>query len=606
MEYYTHKDWKALQEQARKDEANDQYNTPSVEIMEMIKERRLEVQALLGQKEKISASDQSELENLLNKYVGDNGEHTPLVKMVTVGIPSAEMRQLEVYDTPGVNDPVASREYETRSFMRSADVIFFLSQASKFLSENDMDLLSRQFPQEGVRKINLLGSQFDSALYQATGDSDSKKCQSLDELYEMKIASLTIGAEKICTVRSKQLGEKRGEILMGSLPPLFFSSRALMWQAKEPLYFTADEQWDYSQLESEAQKKYGANTLISDELINKMACRERIQALFDDSIENKEQIINDKIKDILPNCKNTIDERLKDFVKNQEDQLSLLEQGDLQELKKTQETLEAQIGSMGEAIEEELGTLAHGVKTELNSVLSGLQSELTAIAKVQIHQGSETKRRTEYYTVTKRFLFIIPYDVERSRRVSYTENYSYTTTADALESLMKGASFLAREINKGFQQSVDPKKTKFSLKRKIMDAQDTSSLSYNPTFYRLIVEEAVNGIEIPRFEISAEPFMETVKGLFTGEIRGDDLAHLRVTVLSTAQALFKDASERATRAATLFQNHIKKMKKTLQDKVIESSREKLRILHNDLDKKEERITYYKEGLSAINTMRKEL
>ena len=63
-----------------------------------------------------------------------------------------------------MNDPVASRTQKTREYMQECDVVFFLSRASQFLDQSDMDLLTQQLPFSGVRRMVLVGGQLDGAV----------------------------------------------------------------------------------------------------------------------------------------------------------------------------------------------------------------------------------------------------------------------------------------------------------------------------------------------------------------------------------------------------------------------------------------------------------
>ncbi|MCE1181741.1 MAG: dynamin family protein, partial [Rhodocyclales bacterium] len=58
-----------------------------------------------GQK-KLSARNLDELQNMLHDYVGASGSFTPWTKSLCIRLPYESLRNLEIVDTPGVNDPV--------------------------------------------------------------------------------------------------------------------------------------------------------------------------------------------------------------------------------------------------------------------------------------------------------------------------------------------------------------------------------------------------------------------------------------------------------------------------------------------------------------------
>ncbi|HFU76551.1 MAG TPA: hypothetical protein ENK66_09940, partial [Arcobacter sp.] len=67
------------------------------------------------------------LENLsseLLEYVGSDGKYMPFTKSVHIKIPQENLKGIQIVDTPGVNDPVQSREERTRELLKFCDVVF--------------------------------------------------------------------------------------------------------------------------------------------------------------------------------------------------------------------------------------------------------------------------------------------------------------------------------------------------------------------------------------------------------------------------------------------------------------------------------------------------
>ncbi len=66
-------------------------------------------------------------------------------------------------DTPGVNDPIASREERTKALLKECDVVFVISPSNQFLTDSDMSLFDRVSNKEGLQEIYFVASQADSA-----------------------------------------------------------------------------------------------------------------------------------------------------------------------------------------------------------------------------------------------------------------------------------------------------------------------------------------------------------------------------------------------------------------------------------------------------------
>ena len=55
-------------------------------------------------------SSDSDLQAQLEAYVGADGRYMPFTKSVNIRLPQENLKDIEIVDTPGINDPVQSRE----------------------------------------------------------------------------------------------------------------------------------------------------------------------------------------------------------------------------------------------------------------------------------------------------------------------------------------------------------------------------------------------------------------------------------------------------------------------------------------------------------------
>jgi len=113
----------------------------------------------------IGANSLSELLGKLNEYVGAEGKMMPFTKGVEIFLPQDALHDICVVDTPGINDPVISREARTNEYLKECDVVFIISSAGQFVSKEDMSLMDRVLGKEGVSKLYLVASQTDNQLY---------------------------------------------------------------------------------------------------------------------------------------------------------------------------------------------------------------------------------------------------------------------------------------------------------------------------------------------------------------------------------------------------------------------------------------------------------
>lgn len=114
---------------------------------------------------KFKASSYSELHEKLSEYVAIDGKFMPFTKSVHIKIPNENLKNIQIVDTPGINDPVQSREAKTRELLKYCDVILIVSPSGQFLNSEDTKLLDRITSKEGIRELFVVASQIDNQLY---------------------------------------------------------------------------------------------------------------------------------------------------------------------------------------------------------------------------------------------------------------------------------------------------------------------------------------------------------------------------------------------------------------------------------------------------------
>ncbi len=88
----------------------------------------------------------------------------PCTKAVQISLNNPNLKDLEIIDTPGINDPIISREERTKALLKDCHVVFIISPSNQFLTDSDMDLFDRVSNKEGLQEIYFVASQTDSAV----------------------------------------------------------------------------------------------------------------------------------------------------------------------------------------------------------------------------------------------------------------------------------------------------------------------------------------------------------------------------------------------------------------------------------------------------------
>ncbi|WP_164864312.1 dynamin family protein [Helicobacter pylori] len=124
---------------------------------------------------RIQANSLQELNQKLLQFVGADGKYMPCTKAVQISLNNPNLKDLEVIDTPGVNDPIASREERTKALLKDCDVVFIISPSGQFLTDSDMDLFDRVSNKEGLQEIYFVGSQTDSVVCNSSEAAKSRQ-----------------------------------------------------------------------------------------------------------------------------------------------------------------------------------------------------------------------------------------------------------------------------------------------------------------------------------------------------------------------------------------------------------------------------------------------
>lgn len=153
----------------------------------------------------------------LIEYVGADGNYVSITKSVTIYYPKEWLKGVKIVDTPGFNDPVASREERTQQFLKNADVVLMLLYAQRAFDETDKAIIFEKVRSVGVGKILIGVNKYDIGY--AQGDT-------IEEIKE----NVTTEIRKAC----KEYRDQTISELFTDLNPIPFSANmALM--AKMPI-----------------------------------------------------------------------------------------------------------------------------------------------------------------------------------------------------------------------------------------------------------------------------------------------------------------------------------------------------------------------------------
>ena len=174
VEYYTKDEWQSIVNHVgdyRKESETGRSPDGSLnqfhELVKLAEKRGLRISSRTGKDKRRTSIDN--LNGHLCSLVGVEGTLAPLVKNVTIRCNEGVL-DLDIVDTPGLNDPIRSRAQATRRLLATCDAVLLLSYAGQFMPSSDVELLQCMLPTEGIKRCLLIASKYDSALIDAAGN----------------------------------------------------------------------------------------------------------------------------------------------------------------------------------------------------------------------------------------------------------------------------------------------------------------------------------------------------------------------------------------------------------------------------------------------------
>lgn len=596
IEYYSLEEWEVLEENAAVN-LDDEIYTSAREIVEMVKRNGIVPQEYLEKGyEQTEFDSYEELLLSLNDYVGEDGRFTPIVKAVTLYLNKEEFKGLSIVDTPGLNDPIASRTIRTKEFMEVCDVVFFLSQSGSFLDKSDWILLSSQLPQKGVKRLVLIASKYDSGIRDILRVQDEEDIFGEDE-------NTADNIPKACKIIRKKL-KKRAESkvkefvqdleLRGSSPelievirqcskPVMVSSLAYNMTGREESEYTSEEKNIYSAL------RQFSDNIDSD--LRLLGNFDEVKSLFEEVVLEKEHILEAKAKSFIPNAKEELKNLLLSYQEKTNKRVQVLERNDREQLLEQKKIVESQMGNIKADVAAVFGELKAKLQSEKAAGIREIREESKEYLSVRERTGSVT--RTDTYTTGHLFW-------KKTHVYHYEEQYSYYMAADAIENLKKYAIDASNQVEKVFSEALQLKELKRKLLNVVVNNFDMGSERYDSSLFRIMVEETVSSIEFPVFHIDISDAVDGIAGKFTGELTAAEEKNDLVSMLS--KAVSRICGALCTRLETTVQSFRKEMEE-LEAKVEESLLVNIsgefELLLNQCENKEKEIADYKEYAAVL-------
>ncbi|WQW34109.1 dynamin family protein [Helicobacter pylori] len=346
----------------------------------------------------IQANSLQELNQKLLQFVGANGKFMPCTKAVQISLNNPNLKDLEVIDTPGMNDPITSREERTKALLKDCDVVFIISPSNQFLTDSDMSLFDRVSNKEGLQEIYFVASQADSAVLSMSVVEKSR--QHLPTAFENAQKTLLYQLNSIMGALIQNYPNQQEIFKKAIKNGVILASGVCFSMYKD---FNNQASWERSQkteeyhnalrnLKDSYPDAFSSDNKSKESLLflsNMGAIEERLKK----AAKEKEKIISQKLQSYAESQANNLHKFIAQLLQDLEEEKKRVKNADMGAIKKQIEAYEKLSGNIEmkfrEAYEE---FILHSI----NNIRAGLDETLTkAIRKAKTHSREEEEE--EHY-----------------------------------------------------------------------------------------------------------------------------------------------------------------------------------------------------------------
>lgn len=519
----------------------------SRELVEKARAQGLNLSELLGQTRTLNdVDDAAGLATALHEYVGSGGRFTAITKMTELYVDLKELQGLEIYDTPGFNDPVVSRGQQTRNFLGKCDVVFLLSSLSQFLGSSDLSLLRDQLRDAGIeaKAVILVGSQLDLALRQSRNIMDTAR-EMVSRLPQEQQAAGTVAA--MIYVLSKHMNSQTQSIMQEYLrkPDLDEGSRRILMalQKRDPLYISAwcatiADKFDHLAADDQEQLQALCRVTGYDfqpDSLRSLSHIESVRKAVLDQRHIKAELLQGKERLLMEGAALGIKDKLDKMLAALRQRIEQINNGDIARLQSLQKDSQKRILQGRGKLE-----------AVFDSCLCKVQSDF-ALLKTEVRSASmncrvEAVRETEtesYEVSTSKWWN--PLSWGGSKTCHREVVTIYASAHDAIEKVERFALDTRRELQRTMMSLVNIQALRLEVIQAAMALFDTGSADFDGDLMMLEVEKSLRRITIPEVDFGDKDYSALISGKFSSDrVSEGHIDGLRKAQQEAVQAVMRD------------------------------------------------------------------
>lgn len=547
------------------------------ELIRMVSDNYIDVYEFLDTTETIL-----NLENL-QQYVGAGGKYTPIVRNVTLYYNYPTLKDIEIVDTPGINDPIVSRGRATKGFLGQCDVVFMLSKCSHFMDMSDLQLLAQYLPEKGIKDIVLIGSQFD-------GEFKGEKHKSKDIFSLIGRLGRVLNESSRNTfeeLKDQCKSEEEREImqrLIQALPPVFVSSIAYSI-AKHLPDLSEDEKF-YLDGYNNLYKGFEFNKELLLELSNMSSVTKKLE----EQTDKKEVILKGRLNELIDGINKGLRIKLHKILQETTSRIARLKTEDVDSLKMKEKDMVTRISNGRNKVEGSFESVIYKMQSDMALLKTEVKGMSLNFAGFQVQSESNTESYD--VTVTKKFLWVIPYSSTETRYRTVT--YRYADTHDAITKVEEFVYEAQKAVQQAIMRIINVNELKARVKEGAISLFDLNDTDFEPEDILLPLDRVISKITIPDVDIDKQDFITTISKQFSGRVSENSIDKLREAQKNALKEVEREVDRLVTAKTKEISSQLEAQCNDFVDNLIKDIQEDLGNLREELKDRENIIKRYED------------
>lgn len=573
----------------------------------------INVNEFLGKKQKIEADSLAKLASQMTNYVGSTGKYTAITKMLSLYTDDERLKDIEIYDTPGFNDPVVSRGTQTRKFLGQCDVVFLLSSVNQFLTKSDLALLREQLTSAGIdsKAVHIIATQRDIAismdrdlvtkakllaLQKPESERDKATVGAMVVLLQQKIEGMAQQNLQLHLTGDSVDGTTRN-LLTHLLEKKPVTVSAISWRMAEQLpNLGSDLAESYHRLVQDTGYQFNETDLRSFSNImplRHMMSEQKHQKheLLARKLDNLSQGANTYLFNLKLKTLNTINERL-----------TQLDSSNIDQLKRREELLTKKLRSGKQGISDTL-------REESDIILAKVEDLINELYRLRDHFSNiETLESKSYHTETyeqegfwgELFSFFDS-PIYKIREIEVVTTYAQVQ--DSIEQIEAFAKECLSQLQNGLTTIVNMQQLRKNVLKSAIELFDTEDADFDLISFKSQVNQSLEAFIPPKLCYSADTLTENIIRQFgSGKVDENQITRLKTTHRNALRDVMVEVAKVGRSAKTDIDHYFGLMQNNLLENVINVIEKDVELLKAQLNNKESTKQSLGEFKQALETL----